>query len=166
MDGLGRSEVSSPSGLRVSRLANRSSADPIKQRPRVDCGQKQALGEGLGSRGIDSLKPVTEATSLCHCASRYSPLMGSQEQYKSSGLDFLDRNFGKKVHSLQPSQSTVHCNGHGKANYKKTSVRPQDTSTGLLPAIGISPRRALTSACCTGGTAAYPLTNVLHSGMW
>ena len=79
MDGLGRSEVSSPSGLRVSRLANRSSADPIKQRPRVDCGQKQALGEGLGSKGIDSLKPVTEATSLCHGAGRYSPLMESQD---------------------------------------------------------------------------------------
>lgn len=74
MDGLGRSEVSSPSGLRVSRLANRSSADPIKQRPRVDCGQKQALGEGLGSKGIDSLKPVTEDLHSAFCwATAHSP---------------------------------------------------------------------------------------------
>ncbi|THK33317.1 hypothetical protein EHS39_37285, partial [Ensifer sp. MPMI2T] len=38
---------------------NRSSADPIAQRQSSDCGQKQALGEGLRSQGIDA-KPVTE----------------------------------------------------------------------------------------------------------
>ena len=100
MDGLGRSEVSSPSGLRVSRLANRSSADPIKQRPRVDCGQKQALGEGLGSKGIDSLKPVTEATSLCHGAGRYSPLMGSQEHLSAESGLFRHKTASGNRHSI------------------------------------------------------------------
>ncbi|NRQ19199.1 hypothetical protein BHMPCIPO_06466 [Ensifer sesbaniae] len=41
------------------RLANRSSADPIEQRQSADCRQKQALGEGLSSQGIDA-KPATE----------------------------------------------------------------------------------------------------------
>ncbi|MCG5487193.1 MAG: hypothetical protein KK482_26550, partial [Sinorhizobium meliloti] len=41
------------------RLANRSSADTIEQRQISDCGQKQALGEGLSAKGIDEA-PVTE----------------------------------------------------------------------------------------------------------
>lgn len=41
------------------RLANRSSADTIEQRQSSDCGQKQALGDGLSAQGIGA-KPVTE----------------------------------------------------------------------------------------------------------
>lgn len=41
------------------RLANRSSADTIEQRQSSDCGQKQALGDGLSAQGFDA-KPVTE----------------------------------------------------------------------------------------------------------
>lgn len=51
------------------RLANRSSADPIEQRLSSDCGQKQALGEGLSSQGIDA-KPVTEDRIKYHRETR------------------------------------------------------------------------------------------------
>src|SRR3954468_20185267 len=43
------------------RLVDRSSSDPIRQRPRADCGQKQDPGGRSDSRGIDSKGPVTEA---------------------------------------------------------------------------------------------------------
>ena len=46
--------------LRIPRLVDRSSSDPIGQRPRADCGQKQDPGGWIGSPGIDTTRPVTE----------------------------------------------------------------------------------------------------------
>ncbi len=43
------------------RLVDRSSSDPIRQRPRADCAEKQDPGGKIGSRGIDGTMPVTEA---------------------------------------------------------------------------------------------------------
>ncbi len=59
MDGLARYAISSTRDCASKRMANRSSAGPIEQRQSSDCGQKQALGEGLSSQGIDA-KPVTD----------------------------------------------------------------------------------------------------------
>jgi hypothetical protein len=48
-----------------------SSMNPIRRRPRADPGQKQVPGERMTQKGIDSSRPVTEA-SCAHIGSEYA----------------------------------------------------------------------------------------------
>src|SRR6185437_11377264 len=50
------------------RLADPSSTNPIRRRPRADPVQKQVPGERITQKGIDSSRPVTEETTMDHYA--------------------------------------------------------------------------------------------------
>jgi hypothetical protein len=80
--------------LRVPRLADWSSSDPIRQRPCADCGQKSKTpAAGSRSRGIDTTRPVTEATFTARST-------GTSASVMSTGKQLRDRDSNRRsMHS-------------------------------------------------------------------